>query len=93
MEKNKAEKGEHFRKAVAILNSIALPEEVTETRESEGAVHLGGRRQEPATCQGRAGRMRAEGSRGPAPYSSVETLALALRRDVLIHRSLAPKLL
>lgn len=42
---------------------------------------------------GRAGGMRSEGNRGSAYYSLVETQALALRWEVLIHRSLALKLL
>lgn len=50
-EKNKAEKGEHFWKGVAILNSIALPEEVTETTGSDGTAHWGGRRQEPVRAE------------------------------------------
>lgn len=92
---------------VAILNSVIFPEEVTDLKEGGrgGAMHIsrkiipGRKRQESARIRKTRGareegrRAELEGSRGPTPYNFVQTLAFALRWEVLIQRSLAPKLL
>lgn len=98
VEKNKAEKGGGFWDGVAVLNHVILPGKVTDlkgtpcTSVGRACPHREGPSGWRRGRQGGPGVVLSEGSRGPASTAS-SNLALALRWEVPIRRSLAPKLL
>lgn len=99
VEKNKAEKGGGFWDRVAILNHVILPGKVTDLKgtpcTSVGRKILPASGRPKWLAQREAGwtwGVLSEGGRGPAS-TALSKLALALRWEVPIHRSLAPKLL